>query len=175
VKAREDYEVGGRYRVCRHRPDQTYTRYPCNCGRELWPPRGRGRGESLLSPRRIEAKLKAIDANEMHIKGASYARNAVILGYKTPSGAWRAVQRIRDHEAAWRRWEDRQRQMGGRPRERHGRISEWEYQQVLAQLEYEAAGGLDGERLDAATTRLRRLPLDHGRRSCAAAKRPALL
>jgi hypothetical protein len=34
------------------RPERTYTR-------ATWPPRGRGRGESLTSPRRIEAKLRA--------------------------------------------------------------------------------------------------------------------
>src|SRR5690349_15866657 len=35
-------------------PGRTYTRY-------TWPPRGRGRGESLTSPRRIEAKLRTVE------------------------------------------------------------------------------------------------------------------
>src|SRR5215831_12280469 len=90
-------------RLCPHMPEQTYTRYPCSCGRELWPPRGRGRGESLLSPRRIAAKLKALDALALHCKGYTYRVIAATLGYRTTSGAWQAVQRIRDQEAEWAR------------------------------------------------------------------------
>jgi len=101
-------------RLCPHTPEQTYTRYPCSCGRELWPPRGRGRGESLLSPRRIAAKLKALDALELRGKGYSYRVIAATLGYRTTSGAWQAVQRIYDQEAA-----SHCRDRGGARRRRH--------------------------------------------------------
>src|SRR5258708_15533849 len=94
-------------RVCGHTPYQRYTRAPCSCGRELWPPRGRGRGESLLSPRRVAAKLQALDALALAASGYTYRTIARTLGYRTTSGAWQAVQRLRDQEADWARWEDR--------------------------------------------------------------------
>lgn len=103
-------------RACEHTPADTYTREPCSCGRELWPPRGRGRGESLTSPRRIAAKMKALDALELHAHGWTYERIARRLGYRDASGAWRAVQRIRDQEAAWRNYEAR---TGHKPYSRH--------------------------------------------------------
>lgn len=90
-------------RVCRHTPAQTYTREPCSCGRPLWPPRGRGRGESLLSPRRIAAKLRAIEAWRLNLMGYTWEAIAAQLGYRTRGGAWRAVQRLRDGQAAWYR------------------------------------------------------------------------
>src|SRR5690348_4177818 len=93
------------YRACEHPPDQVYSRHPCSCGRPLWPPRGRGRGEALLSPRRVAAKLRALDALALYAQGQTYAEIARELGYKTPMGAWHAVQGIRDREAAWVRWE----------------------------------------------------------------------
>jgi hypothetical protein len=151
-------------RYCEHTPAETYTRYPCSCGRELWPPRGRGRGESLLSPRRIAAKLTAIEAMKLHIQGVSYARIARSLGYRTPSGAWRAVQRIRDNEAAWRRYEAEGGTVGMRWRHRPTHA---EMQRALEELTHELeTGGLDGERLERTTERLRRLLTDHARGSC---------
>lgn len=94
-------------RFCEHTPDEVYTREPCSCGRELWPPRGRGRGESMLSRRRVAAKLKAIEAEKLHIQGWTYAAIARKLGYQTPSGVWRAIQRLRDYRAAWVNYERR--------------------------------------------------------------------
>ena len=91
-------------RVCRHTPAQTYTREPCVCGRELWPPRGRGRGESLLSPRRIAAKMRAVEAMRLNVMDYTWEQIAAQLGYRTRGGAWRAVQRLRDDQAAWYRY-----------------------------------------------------------------------
>lgn len=145
-----------RYRLCTHTPGQTYTREPCSCGRELWPPRGRGRGESLYSPRRIEAKLKACDAYALHIMGTSYAAIATQLGYRTPSGAWRAVQRIRAQESAWYRYEAAGGTVG--TRWRHQPTDE-QLQQTLTVLEEELSNDatLGSERLEQARERLRRL------------------
>jgi hypothetical protein len=92
-------------RECRHTPAQRYTRRPCSCGRTLWPPHGRGRGESLTSPRRVDAKLKALEAMHLHVAGETYKDIARRLGYRSASGAWMAVQRLRDADSAWRRWE----------------------------------------------------------------------
>lgn len=94
-------------RVCEHTPDEAYTRAPCSCGRPLWPPRGRGRGESLLSRRRVAARLKAVEAEKLYIQGYTYAAIADKLGYGTPSGVWRALQRLRDYRAAWANYEQR--------------------------------------------------------------------
>lgn len=147
-------------RACEHTPDQTYTREPCSCGRELWPPRGRGRGESVLSPRRLAAKLKALDALELHIRGWSYEAIARRLGYRDASGAWRAVQRIRDQEAAWRNYEQR---TGHHPYSRH-QPTPAEIDRALERLENELANGtLDERRQQAARARLRRLLLDKAR------------
>ena len=56
-----------------------------------YPPRGRGRGESKTSPRRVEAVLKQAVACKLRVCGASYAEIAYALGYRDPSGAWRAI------------------------------------------------------------------------------------
>ena len=80
-------------RGCQHRSGDTYTHEPCSCGRPLWPPRGRGRGESLLSPRRIAATLRTAEALRLRIEGATYAAIARQLGYRTRGGAWRAIHR----------------------------------------------------------------------------------
>lgn len=120
-------------RVCEHRPDQTYTRAPCSCGRELWPPRGRGRGESLNSPRRQRAQMKAIQATELYTQGWSYAAIARKLGYADTSGAWRAVQRLRDKEAAWDNYE---RRTGHRLYSRHQPTAH-ELEAAIAYLEAE--------------------------------------
>lgn len=74
---------------CTPRPRCTYIR-------ATWPPRGRGRGESLCSPRRIEAKLRAVQALELWQAGATWEAIAHQLGYSDKSGAWRAVRRLFD-------------------------------------------------------------------------------
>jgi hypothetical protein len=148
-------------RLCPHRPDQRYTRYPCSCGRELWPPRKRGRGESLFSPRRVEAKLKALDALALRGKGHPYRVIAARLGYNTTSGAYQAVQRLRAQEAEWARWEEA---TGRRPYTRH-QPTQAQLQRAIDTLEAElATGGVDGEHLEASTERLRRLLVRHARR-----------
>lgn len=142
-----------RYRKCPHTPDDVYTREPCSCGRELWPPRGRGRGESLTSPRRVAAKLRALDALRLHCEGKTYARIAQELGYKTPSGAFRAVQRIHDHEAAWVRYED----CTGRQPIYRRQPTAHQLEEALTNIEDRLAHRLDVERLTTASERLRRL------------------
>jgi transposase-like protein len=56
-------------------------------------PKDRGRGESKTSPRRIEAKLRAAAAMRLRVSGATYAAIARRLGFRDPSGAWRAIDR----------------------------------------------------------------------------------
>ena len=56
-------------------------------------PRGRGRGESKTSPRRIAAKLRAADAIRLRAAGATYQAIALHLGFRDASGAWRAIDR----------------------------------------------------------------------------------
>jgi hypothetical protein len=56
-------------------------------------PRGRGRGESKTSPRRIAAKLRAAEALKLSAIGATYAQVALQLGYRDASGTWRAIDR----------------------------------------------------------------------------------
>ncbi len=64
--------------------------------RETWPPRGRGRGESLTSGRRIQAKLRALEVIQLRRAGHTYAMIAVRLGFRDKSGAWRALHRCFD-------------------------------------------------------------------------------
>ncbi len=100
---------------CPHKPWQTYTKYPCSCGRELWPPRGRGRGESLYSPRRIQAKMRAIEAMTLRGQGCRWRVIADKLGYCSAQSAWNAVQHYIDQATAIRNWERTRRENGGRP------------------------------------------------------------
>ena len=79
--------------VCPHDGDTTYTRHPCSCGRTFWPPVGRGRGESLTSPRRITAKMRAVEVLRLRCQGYTYAMIGARLGL-SESGAWRAEQRL---------------------------------------------------------------------------------
>jgi hypothetical protein len=69
-------------------PGRTYTRY-------TWPPRGRGRGESLTSPRRIAAKLRTIEVIRMRAEFAPGTRSPG-LGFKDASGPYRAYKRAVD-------------------------------------------------------------------------------
>lgn len=84
------------YVACSHfDPRQTFTHAPCSCGRTLWPPRGRGRGESLSSPRRINAMLRAVEVYRLRVHGEySYDLIARRLGFRDRSGAWRAERRL---------------------------------------------------------------------------------
>ncbi len=70
-------------------PGATYTRH-------TWPPRGRGRGESLYSPRRVGAKVRAAEVLKMHGAGHTYKQIACILGYADASGPYRAMRRAID-------------------------------------------------------------------------------
>lgn len=64
--------------------------------------RGRGRGESRWSPRRIDARLRQVRAIEMRTAGATCREIAAACGYKTPSGAskaiWRAIREVNADE-----------------------------------------------------------------------------
>jgi hypothetical protein len=95
------------FRGCEHTPDQHYTREPCSCGRPLWPPRGRGRGESITSPRRIAAIQRTCEVHRLVAEGWTYEAIARALGYRDRSGPWRALQRQRDWDAAWVNYEKR--------------------------------------------------------------------
>jgi hypothetical protein len=66
-----------------------YTRY-------TWPPRGRGRGESMWSPRRIAAKLRAIEVFRLRCAGLTWQAIASATGFKDASGAYRAYRRVLD-------------------------------------------------------------------------------
>lgn len=70
-------------------PGNTYTRY-------TWPPRDRGRGESLFSPRRMAAKLRTIKVIEMRAAGHTWQSIALALGFKDASGPYRAMKRALD-------------------------------------------------------------------------------
>lgn len=68
----------------------------CTYTRHTWTPRGRGRGESLTSPRRIEAKLRAFEVVRMRFAGHSWQHIADVLGFEDRSGPWRAARRTFD-------------------------------------------------------------------------------
>jgi hypothetical protein len=70
-------------------PGRTYTA-------DTWPPRGRGRGESLTSPRRLAAKVRAGKVIRLHAAGYTYAQIARHLGFRDASGAYRAMKRAVD-------------------------------------------------------------------------------
>ena len=79
---------------CRHQPWHRYSRFPCSCGRPLWPPRGRGRGEGPNSPRRVAARQRAEQAFHLRLEGRmKWADIARRLGYASKSGAHAAVLR----------------------------------------------------------------------------------
>lgn len=148
-------EAGGAG-MCHHTPTQRYTRQPCSCGRTLWPPRGRGRGEALLSRRRVAAKLRALEALELWSSGLSYRRIAAQLGYQTAGGAWRAVQRLFAHQAEWERHEA---ETGYRPRWRHEPSPtqvEGAIQRLTRDLEWDRAGRETERERHAACRKVRR-------------------
>lgn len=80
-------------------PGRTYTRY-------TWPPRGRGRGESLTSPRRVAAKLRTIEVIRMRKECCTWEQIARQLGFKDASGPYRAYKRAIDRME----WDQRERE-----------------------------------------------------------------
>jgi hypothetical protein len=68
-------------------------------GRVTWPPRGRGRGESLSSPRRIVGKIRQGLAVRLRGRGMTYREIALRVGYADKSVARRAIV-----AAVERRW-----------------------------------------------------------------------
>ena len=70
-------------------PGCTYTRF-------TWPPRGRGRGESLTSPRRLASKRRAVEVIRMSINGFTWQEIARSLGFRDASGPYRAFRRTID-------------------------------------------------------------------------------
>lgn len=71
-------------------PGQTYTRL-------TWPPRGRGRGESLTSPRRMRAKFRAVEVVRLRLQEhCTWEEIARRTGFADPSGAYRAMKRALD-------------------------------------------------------------------------------
>ena len=80
-------------------PDGTYCDFTPAPGRTYiratYPPSGRGRGESLTSPRRIEAKLRAVKVIQLRQAGLTFQQIGYKVGLST-SGAYRAMQRTLD-------------------------------------------------------------------------------
>lgn len=68
----------------------------CTYTRDTWPPRGRGRGESITSPRRIAAKLRAAEVIRLRAQECTWQQIAVALGFADASGAYRAYKRTVD-------------------------------------------------------------------------------
>lgn len=79
-------------------PGRTYTRM-------TYPPRGRGRGESLCSVRRINAKIRALECFRLRADGHTWQHIGQMTGLST-SGAYRAVQRAKDRVA----WDEKRKQ-----------------------------------------------------------------
>ena len=82
-------------------PGNTYTRH-------TWPPRGRGRGESIASPRRIAGKLRTIEVIRMRAAHYTWQQIASALGFKDASGPYRAYRRAVDRID----WDRQQRSKG---------------------------------------------------------------
>jgi hypothetical protein len=87
---------------------------------------------------------------------ASYGRIAKLLGYKTPSGAYRAVKRTLANLHAW----DAYREQTGTRRRSHA-PSDADIQTARARLDAQLAAleqqGMDARQVDAARDRLRHL------------------
>ncbi len=66
--------------------------------------RGRGRGESRFSPRRVAAVLRSAEALRLRAAGATFETIALALGFRDRSGAYRAVDRaLQSTLADWHR------------------------------------------------------------------------
>jgi len=61
-----------------------------------WPIKGRGRGESLYSDRRVDAKFRACEVVRLRFAGYTWQAIATNLGFADRSGAWRACRRMFD-------------------------------------------------------------------------------
>jgi len=101
---RKEEWIGGCLHDTTPRAGNTYTR-------ETWPPRGRGRGESLYSIRRVHAKLRAIEVFRLRIQDKTWQHIADTLGYRTASGAYRAYKRMNDrmdwdNDRAYQQWKE---------------------------------------------------------------------
>jgi hypothetical protein len=81
--------MDGQLTDCTPAPGNTYTKL-------TFPPRGRGRGESLTSGRRIAAKLRAHEVLKLRMQGYTFARIARMLGFRDGSGPYRAMKRTLD-------------------------------------------------------------------------------
>jgi hypothetical protein len=82
---------------CRHeQTGQTWVKRPCEvCHKSVWPPSHRGRGEARWSPRRIEARLRALRAVELWAQGVNYAEIARHEpGYGSRFAARKAIMRL---------------------------------------------------------------------------------
>lgn len=91
--------IDGYLAIVDPRPGRTYVKAERGQGHAYsWPPVGRGRGESLCSLRRIEAKERAYQAFVLWSDGATWEAVARELGYADKSGAWRAVRRMFDRQ-----------------------------------------------------------------------------
>lgn len=75
--------------VVKPMPGKTYTR-------ENYPPRGRGKGHSLTSPQRIFAKQRAVKVLRLRQQGLTFREIADMLGFRDPSGPYRAMKRAVD-------------------------------------------------------------------------------
>src|SRR5260221_4166946 len=86
----DEFHPQGIYADVTPRPGRRYIK-------ATWPPRSRGRGEPMYSPRRIDAQLRAAQA--IHLRAPeqlTWEHIATRLGFADKSGAWRAAQRAID-------------------------------------------------------------------------------
>jgi len=65
----------------------------CPCNRPVWPPRGRGRGESLSSPRRIQAHMQVVEMMRLRRTNGTWQQIARRYGYISRSGPYQLVRR----------------------------------------------------------------------------------
>jgi hypothetical protein len=93
----DEFHPQGILEIVKPMPGRTYVK-------ATWPPRGRGRGESLWSDRRIEAKMRALEVLKLR-PHMTYAEIARRLGFKDASGPYRAYRRLMDRAL----WDERRR------------------------------------------------------------------
>jgi hypothetical protein len=102
----------------------------------------------------VAATLRALKGMDLYIAGHTFAAIAKALGYADHSGPAHAIQRLRDRQAEWARWEA---DTGRRPYHRH-QPTRRQLERAARALEEEwRTGGLDGARLAHATDELRRI------------------
>jgi hypothetical protein len=113
----------------------------------------------------VFGKIQRRGHREILIIGWSYAAIARKLGYRDAPGAWRAVQRLRDQEAAWHNYEEC---TGHHPQTRH-QPTERELEQAIEAIEQQIEAikryeTLDDRRLTSAKRLLLRQTLVEMRR-----------